>query len=145
MKVKITSEGELPDEVLNPPETPDEISNKISKMLPDMKSIQKTGLIKKTDSFKESKEILTNFKTALYHLSEEAINNPLCSYGITNHEVIQSVNKNAYELRSELLNLSVNIVNQKSNSKDLNLFINEVLNTANKLYKFIENKKSQDI
>lgn len=121
--------------VIEPTESPDEISNKIKKMLPDMKIIQGTGIIKKTESFKESKDILTNFRTALYHLSEESLkdNNALYSYGITNQEVIQSVNKNAYEIRLEILKEAIQWVNSHPGEF--------VLDVANKFYKFVENKR----
>lgn len=50
---------------IEPKESPTEISDKISKMMPDMGIIRATGIIKKTDSFKESKQILTTFKESL--------------------------------------------------------------------------------
>lgn len=57
--------------VVDPKETPEEISDKISKLVPDMKSILGTGLIKNTESFKESKNILVNFKEGLANSSSK--------------------------------------------------------------------------
>lgn len=51
--------------VIEPKESPTEISDKISKMMPDMGIIRATGIIKNTESFKESKQILGNFRSAL--------------------------------------------------------------------------------
>jgi hypothetical protein len=51
--------------VIDPKESPSEISDKISKMMPDMGVIRDTGIIRNTDSFKESKQILDNFRSAL--------------------------------------------------------------------------------
>lgn len=122
----------------------DEVSNKIREMLPNMKSIKGTGIIKKTESFKESKDILTNFKTALYHISEESYNtNPLQAYGMTKgKEVpIQSVNKNAYEIRSDILKEAVDIVKLLNIHLTTEQFADKVLEVARKLYSFVENKK----
>lgn len=61
----------IPPEILNytssvvDPEITEELSDKISSMLPDMGIIKCTGIIKNTESFKESKQILDNFKTSL--------------------------------------------------------------------------------
>ena len=128
-------EAEISSSIVATTENLDEISNKINQMLPDMKCIQGTGIIKKTESFKESKEILTNFRTALYHLSEEAIqnSNPLQSYGITDKEVIQIKNKNAYEIRLSILQEAIDWCKLHPDEN--------VLDTAAKFYKFVENKR----
>lgn len=55
--------------VIDPKESPSEISDKISKMMPDMGVIRATGIIKNTNSFKESKQILGSFRTALQNSS----------------------------------------------------------------------------
>lgn len=104
-------------------------------MLPDMKCIQGTGIIKKTNSFKESKDILTNFRTCLYHISEEALkdNNALYSYGITNQEVLKTVNLNAYEIRLQVLKEAINWVKLHPTE--------DVMDVAGRFYRFVENKR----
>lgn len=59
-----TSSSDFPTENL------EEISDKISKMMPDMGIIKATGLLKNTDSFKKSKQILDTFKTTMHNLPE---------------------------------------------------------------------------
>lgn len=49
-----------------------DVSDKISKMMPDFGVIKNTGIIKNTESFAESKKILGNFKNALHNLSSDA-------------------------------------------------------------------------
>ncbi len=48
----------------------EEISEKIAKMVPDMTAIKSSGIIKQTESFKQSKQILNNFKTTMNHLPD---------------------------------------------------------------------------
>lgn len=59
---------------IEPKESPTEISDKISKMMPDIGVIRATGIIKNTDSFKESKQLLDTFKTALQNSTEGTFN-----------------------------------------------------------------------
>lgn len=56
--------------VIEPKESPDEISDKICKMIPDIGVIRKTEIIKNTESFKESKHIIDSFRENLSKISE---------------------------------------------------------------------------
>lgn len=46
---------------INPEGTSEEISNKISQLMPDIGVIHATGIIKQTESFRETKQIMDNF------------------------------------------------------------------------------------
>jgi hypothetical protein len=70
--------------------SPNEISEKISKMLPDMGVIKKTGILKNTESHKESKKILTNFQSGLKNMTEDDIPK-------YNYEWEKSDNRNALD------------------------------------------------
>lgn len=71
-KKTLITESRLPEaftyssSIIDIKEAPDEISDKISKMMPDMGVIRATGIIKNTESFKESKQILGTFKKSLH-------------------------------------------------------------------------------
>lgn len=62
---KFDSDFESSGSIQATTENLDEISEKIKKMVPDMDAIRATGIIKQTDSFKESKHILDNFKETM--------------------------------------------------------------------------------
>ena len=54
--------------------------------------------------------------------------------------VEKTVNKNAYELRSDILKFSIETVDRTKTYKDLNEHIEDILTTANRFYDFVENK-----
>lgn len=70
--------------------SPSEISEKISKMLPDMGVIKKTGILKNTESHKESKKIINNFQNGLKNMTEDDIPK-------YNYEWEKSDNRNALD------------------------------------------------
>ena len=51
-----------------------------------------------------------------------------------------AVNKNAYELRSDILKFSIDSVNKTKTYTDLDEYTKDVLTIANKFYDFVENK-----
>ncbi len=85
--IRGASKGEgIPHDILNytssviDPETSEALSEKISSMLPNIGTIRATGIIKNTDSFQESKDLLTNFKTSLHKLNKDVMKEPDYSY-----------------------------------------------------------------
>ena len=54
---------------------------------------------------------------------------------------IQSVNKNAYELRHLILENSINVVNEYKNDLTLQNRIDMIMSVAERFYSFVENKK----
>ena len=52
----------------------------------------------------------------------------------------KSVNKNAYELRSDILKFSIDSVDKMKTHIVLDEYIKDVLNTADKFYEFVENR-----
>lgn len=68
--------------VIDPSDSPNEISDKISKMMPDMGVIRATRIIKNTESFKESKQILGTFRKALQESPTGTFDNNSRDYSI---------------------------------------------------------------
>lgn len=56
-------------------------------------------------------------------------------------ETIKTTNKNAYELRCLILEYSINVVNKYGNEKSLDETVAVIMDTCNKFYRFVENKK----
>lgn len=100
---------------------------------------------------KLSEEDWINLKDILSKNHKETVDNTVNEGCIVNEtkelsqtvrlEVPPSVNKNAYEIRNDILKSSINSVNQIKGFKNLDEYVKDVLFTANKFYEFVENKR----
>lgn len=107
---------ELEDEIVNPNNSP-EVGLTIQ-----------SGNVTIENMKKASEDDITNF----IGIDEKGV--------LKKIEIPSSVNKNAYELRNDILKLSTESVNRIKEYKNLEEHTKDVLITATKYYEFVENK-----
>lgn len=93
------------------------------------------------DTLVETKQISSFPHTAMYADLHEY--QPPISLSVTPSEpqVVQSVNKNAYELRELILENAISVVNNHLKNVSLNEFVENVLDVSDKFYSFVENRR----
>jgi len=85
----------------------------------------------------ECKKLILNFKKFLYEKKKDSETQKAES------QVIQSVNKNAYELRHMILENAIHVVSENLKNKNVSLdqFVDSIMKVSDRFYSFVENRK----
>lgn len=88
-------------------------------------------------------EEITDFPTKFAdpYVYQPPVSVPSITIPSPKEQVVQSVNKNAYELRELILENAITVVNNHAKNISLDEFVDKVLDVSQKFYTFVENKR----